>query len=73
MSYKDALNDLDRGGERLLSEQMVDAFREAIGSGELAVGDKLPPTRELAGIAGVNHLTAVRVYRRLREQGLVTS
>ena len=73
MSYKDALNDLDRGGERLLSEQMVDAFREAIGSGELAVGEKLPPTRELAEIAGVNHLTAVRVYRRLREQGLVTS
>lgn len=73
MSYKDALSDLDRGGERLLSEQMVDAFREAIGSGELAVGEKLPPTRELAEIAGVNHLTAVRVYRRLREQGLVTS
>jgi DNA-binding transcriptional MocR family regulator len=73
MSYKDALRDLERDGERSLSEQMVAAFREAIASGELAVGEKLPPTRELAEIAGVNHLTAVRVYRRLRELGLVTS
>jgi DNA-binding transcriptional MocR family regulator len=73
MSYKDALSDLERGGERLLSEQMLGAFSEAIDSGELAVGEKLPPTRELAEIAGVNHLTAVRVYRRLRELGLVTS
>ncbi len=73
MSYKDALSDLEREGERSLSEQMVDAFREAISSTELAVGEKLPPTRELAEIAGVNHLTAVRVYRRLRELGLVTS
>jgi GntR family transcriptional regulator/MocR family aminotransferase len=73
MSYKDALSDLERGGERQLSGQMIDLFSEAIGSGELAVGEKLPPTRELAEIAGVNHLTAVRVYRRLRELGLVTS
>jgi 2-aminoadipate transaminase len=73
MSYKDDLNELKRNGERSLTEQMVDAFSTAIGSGELAVGEKLPPTRELAEIAGVNHLTAVRVYRRLREQGLVTS
>src|SRR5215211_5212268 len=73
MSYKDALSDLERGGERQLSRQMIDLFSEAIGSGELAVGEKLPPTRELAEIAGVNHLTAVRVYRRLRELGLVTS
>ncbi len=73
MSYKEALSDLERGGERQLGGQMVDAFSEAIGSGELAAGEKLPPTRELAEIAGVNHLTAVRVYRQLRELGLVTS
>src|SRR4051795_13184048 len=73
MSYKQQLNELNRGGERSLIEQMVGAFREAIASGELAPGEKLPPTRELAELAGVNHLTAVRVYRRLRELGLVTS
>jgi 2-aminoadipate transaminase len=52
---------------------MLDAFREAIAAGELTPGQKLPPTRELAELAGVNHLTAVRAYRRLRELGLVTS
>jgi DNA-binding transcriptional MocR family regulator len=73
MSYKDTLSDLDRAAERPLTEQMVEAFGSAIASGELPVGQKLPPTRELAELAGVNHLTAVRVYRRLRELGLVTS
>src|SRR4051812_5731476 len=73
MSYKDRLSHLERTGERALGEQIQTAFREAIASGELAPGEKLPPTRELAELAGVNHLTAVRVYRRLRELGLVTS
>jgi DNA-binding transcriptional MocR family regulator len=73
MSYKNTLSHLSRTGETALGEQMLGAFREAIASGELAPGEKLPPTRELAELADVNHLTAVRVYRRLRELGLVTS
>jgi 2-aminoadipate transaminase len=73
MSYKVELKDLTRDGERSLTDQMVEAFRRAIAGGELAVGEKLPPTRELAEVARVNHLTAVRVYRKLRELGLVTS
>jgi 2-aminoadipate transaminase len=73
MSYKDELSHLERGSERTLGDQMVATFRQAMASGELPAGEKLPPTRELAELAGVNHLTAVRVYRRLRELGLVTS
>jgi 2-aminoadipate transaminase len=73
MSYKDQLSHLERTSERSLGEQMLTVFRDAIASGELAAAEKLPPTRALAELAGVNHLTAVRVYRRLREQGLVTS
>lgn len=73
MSYKDALSDLDRTGERSLTQQLVDLVSGAISSGELAPAEKLPPTRELAELAGVNHLTAVRAYRRLRELGLVTA
>lgn len=73
MSYKHKLNHLSRTGELALGEQMLAPFREAIATGELAPGEKLPPTRELAELAAVNHLTAVRVYRRLRELGLVTS
>jgi DNA-binding transcriptional MocR family regulator len=73
MSYKDKLNHIEREGERSITEQLVGAFQGAIESGELGPGEKLPPTRELAETAGVNHLTAVRAYRRLRELGLVSS
>lgn len=73
MSYKDALSDLDRDSERSLTQQLVDAIAGAIASRELAPDEQLPPTRELAELAGVNHLTAVRAYRRLRELGLVTA
>jgi 2-aminoadipate transaminase len=73
MSYKERLTDLERDGERSLTEQIVTAISEAISSGELVPAEKLPPTRELAEVAGVNHLTAVRAYKRLRELGLVSS
>src|SRR5215218_8704215 len=71
MSYKQRLFDLDREGSRSLTRQIVDAFAEAIAAGELGSGERLPPTRELAELAGVNHLTAARAYRRLAELGLV--
>ena len=73
MSYKARLSDLDRAGERSLTQQLVDTIAGAIEGGELGPDEKLPPTRELAELAGVNHLTAVRAYRRLRELGLVTA
>jgi 2-aminoadipate transaminase len=73
MSYKLQLSDLDRGAERSITQQLADAVATAIEGGELGPGEKLPPTRELAELARVNHLTAVRAYRRLRERGLVTA
>jgi 2-aminoadipate transaminase len=72
MSYKEKLSQLDRDRPRSLTSQIVDAFAEAIAGGELQPGEKLPPTRELAELAGVNHLTAARAYRRLAELGLVS-
>jgi DNA-binding transcriptional MocR family regulator len=71
MSYKDKLSDIDREGSRSVTAQISDAFANAIETGELEPGEQLPPTRELAEIAGVNHLTAARAYRRLAEMGLV--
>src|ERR1051325_1461536 len=73
MSYKIALSDLRRGGEVSLTQQLVDRFAAAIEAGELDPGEKLPPTRALASDAGINHLTAARVYRRLAEEGWVTA
>lgn len=73
MSYKERLSDLDRQAEASLTEQIDAIVREAVAEDELRPGEQLPPTRELAEIAGVNHLTAVRAYRRLREAGVVTA
>lgn len=73
MSYKDQLSHLDRASSRSLTKQIADVFREAISSGELTPGDKLPPTRELAELADVNHLTAARAYRHLAELGCVSA
>jgi 2-aminoadipate transaminase len=73
MSYKDRLSDIKRDGAASITSQIVDAFAAAIAAGELAPDEKLPPTRELAELAEVNHLTAARAYRRLAELGLVTA
>jgi DNA-binding transcriptional MocR family regulator len=72
-SYKINLSELERDGAISLTQQVVDRFAAAIESGELEPGEKLPPTRELAELVGVNHLTAARVYRRLAELGYVTA
>src|SRR3954470_24605662 len=73
MSHKLDLSRLDRAGTDSLTQQMVDLITEAIEAGKLEPGEKLPTTRALAADAGVNHLTAARVYRRLAEQGYVTA
>src|SRR3954468_22757110 len=73
MSYILDLSDIDRSGEESITSQIVERVRSAIESGELEPGTKLPSTRALAEQAGVNHLTAVRAYRRLAEAGYVMS
>jgi DNA-binding transcriptional MocR family regulator len=73
MSYKLDLSGLQRSGDISLTQQLVERFSDAIDSGELGPGEKLPPTRQLAAEVGVNHLTAARVYRRLAELGYVTA
>jgi DNA-binding transcriptional MocR family regulator len=73
MSYTIKLSDLNRAGDQSVTAQIAERFRAAIDAGDLAPGDKLPSTRALAEEAGINHLTAVRVYRRLAEDGYVTA
>src|SRR3954470_12495194 len=73
MSYTLDLSDIDRSAEESITAQIAQRIRATIEDGQLAPGDKLPSTRALAEAAGVNHLTAVRVYRRLAEEGYVTS
>jgi DNA-binding transcriptional MocR family regulator len=73
MSNNPNLSDLDRDSSVSITQQLVDRFVEAIETSALEPGEKLPTTRALAADAGVNHLTAARVYRRLAELGYVTA
>jgi DNA-binding transcriptional MocR family regulator len=73
MSYKMELSGLRRDADVSLTQQLIDRFSAAIDAGELEPGEKLPTTRALAEEAGINHLTAARVYRRLAELGYVTA
>ena len=58
-----------RGG---LAAQLYAQLREAIASGRLSVGDRLPPSRVLAGDLGVSRFTVSEVYSRLTAEGYVT-
>jgi DNA-binding transcriptional MocR family regulator len=69
MSHTLGVLDLVRDGETSLTQQLVDHIARLIDDGDLAPGSKLPATRTLAAEASINHLTAVRVYRRLAELG----
>jgi len=73
MSYKFGVLDLVRDGETSITQQLTEHIAGLIDGGGLEPGAKLPATRALAADAGINHLTAVRVYRRLAELGYVTA
>ncbi|MCZ6620211.1 MAG: GntR family transcriptional regulator [Gammaproteobacteria bacterium] len=51
--------------------QITDAVRQAIATGSLRSGDRLPPIREAAIQTRVNRNTVSRAYLELEHQGLV--
>jgi DNA-binding transcriptional MocR family regulator len=53
------------------SRQLVEAALDALSSGRLAAGDRLPSVRGLAAAALVNHNTVARAYRDLEQRGVV--
>lgn len=55
-----------------LSEVVEDRIKEAIFSGQMHVGEKLPPDRELAKLWGVSRPVVREALRALESSGLVT-
>ncbi|MBB3232766.1 PLP-dependent aminotransferase family protein [Halomonas stenophila] len=53
--------------------RIAEAMAEAIGRGELAPGEKLPPQRQLADRLGVTVGTITRAYAEAQRQGWVAS
>ncbi len=56
---------------RRVSEEVADQLREAIFSGKLKPGDRLPPERDLAEQFGVSRLVLREALRSLEQMGLL--
>ena len=66
MSWK-----VDPSRETPPSRQILEAVLDALSSGSMAAGEKLPSVRGMASQALVNHNTAARAYRDLEHLGVV--
>jgi DNA-binding transcriptional regulator YhcF (GntR family) len=62
---------IDHESKVTLYEQLRTQIIEQVASGELIVGTKLPPVRQLATELGVAPYTAARVYRLLEQDGFL--
>src|SRR4051812_47392401 len=65
--------ELDRSRPRGLRAQLEDGLRDAIRTGRLPPGRRLPSTRALAGDLGVTRGVVVAAYDQLLAEGYVTS
>jgi DNA-binding transcriptional MocR family regulator len=62
---------LDSNSEVPLYRQLGAHLQQLIESGDFQPGDRLPPTRELAGQLGLNRTTVSAAYDLLEEGGLI--
>src|SRR6266704_1817677 len=62
---------LDRSSGLPLYRQICQRLREAILSGELSEGTRLPTERALASELGVNRTTVMNAYNELASEGLI--
>ncbi|GCE17817.1 aminotransferase-like domain-containing protein [Dictyobacter kobayashii] len=62
---------LERSNGTPLYRQISQGLREAILSGELPEGTRLPPERSLAQELGVNRTTIMNAYNELSSEGLI--
>lgn len=65
--------DLARIEKKAISESVAEQLRTAILRGEVQVGERLPPERELAPRFGTNRNTLREAIRSLEAQGLVVA
>ncbi len=63
---------LDPGSDTPLYRQLYEQIAAKIHSGELGRGDRLPATRELAGLLGLNRTTVAAAYELLESEGLIS-
>jgi GntR family transcriptional regulator len=62
---------VEDSSEKTFYEQIIDQVREAVASGLLGPGDRLPSVRQLADLLELAPGTVARAYRDLEESGTV--
>src|SRR5271157_5380425 len=62
---------LDSTSQVPLYRQLSSNIAELIDRGGIRAGERLPATRELAGLLGLNRTTISAAYALLEEQGLI--
>ena len=62
---------VDHSSRELLQHQIARCVREGVATGELTVGEQLPPAVELATALSVDRNTVLAAYRQLRDEGLL--
>lgn len=62
---------LDANSSVPLYRQLYTNLRDAIKLGTLRTGDQIPPSREMAQLAGVNRATVAAAYELLEADGLI--
>lgn len=62
---------LDPASDVPLYRQLAESIRTLVESGSISVGDRLPATRELAGLLGLNRATVSSAYAMLEQSGLI--
>jgi GntR family transcriptional regulator len=60
---------IDHASKDSLQDQIASSVRRGVASGELAIGEQLPPATELAEALSVDRNTVLAAYRRLRDEG----
>lgn len=65
--------EIDKTSAMSNTKQLENQIREAILSGKLSAGDRLPPTRNLAKEMQIARNTVIQAYEQLKAEGFLTS
>ena len=63
--------EIDHTSRERLQDQVATCVRRGVASGELEVGEQLPPAAELAAALSVDRNTVLAAYRQLRDDGVL--
>ena len=64
--------DIDAQSDVPLYRQVFQQLKDSIHCGKLSKGARLPATRELAGLLGLNRTTISAAYELLESEGLIS-